>query len=341
MVRVCVLVLGAAACCAAAAHHSRSHFQHDTLVEIEGEITSVFWRNPHVELALRGSDGQGAAQDWLIESDSVNNLVRRGIREGIVNIGDRVTVAATPSTRDERHLLLVHMELPGGETVVMMPFQAQQIGLDIAGAGLEREPLDPAAVEAAIRDAQGIFRVWTIDRYGPRHSPELTAAAQAAVTAWNQDTDDPTLRCEAPGMPGIMPNPYPMEFVQQGDDIILRLEEWDSTRVIHMADAEDPDTQPATPMGYSVGRWEDDTLVVETTRIGYPYHDTDGTPQSEAAKIVERFMLSEDDTRLEWEATITDPATFVGPAILRLSWQWIPGEAIRPYECALPDSDPA
>ena len=69
--------------------------------------------------------------------------------------------------------------------------------------------------------------------------------------------------------------------------------------------------------------------------------DVNGTPQSEDAVIVERFTLSEDDTRLEWEGTITDPANFVGPAVLRMAWQWIPGEEIKPYQCALPETEPA
>ena len=61
---------------------------------------------------------------------------------------------------------------------------------------------------------------------------------------------------------------------------------------------------PATSLGYSVGRWEGRTLIVRTEDINYPYLDDLGTPQSEAVEIVERFTLSEDETRLDWVATV-------------------------------------
>lgn len=338
MIRICALILGTMMSFTAASHHSRGHFDDERIVEIEGAVASVFWRNPHVELTLRSVNDAGEEQIWEIESDSVNNLLRRGIAEAVVNVGDHVAIAGLPSLRNERHLLLVHLGLPGGESVMMLPSQASRAGLEIEGIGSQDAPLDEAAIDAAIREAHGIFRVWSLDRYGGGNSRSLTEAARAAVAAWDQERDDPTLRCEPPGMPSIMPNPYPMEFLERGDEIILRLEEWDSVRTIHMGDTEDPATQPASLMGYSTGHWESDTLVVETSRISYPFHDVNGTPQSEDAVIVERFVLSENDTRLDWEATITDPTNLVGPAILRMAWKWTPGEEVKPYECALPET---
>ena len=59
-----------------------------------------------------------------------------------------------------------------------------------------------------------------------------------------------------PGMPAMMNNPYPIEFVDDGDRILLRLEEWDGRRVIHLNDDVNVDSQPATPTGYSVGVWK-------------------------------------------------------------------------------------
>ena len=62
------------------------------------------------------------------------------------------------------------------------------------------------------------------------------------------------MECISPGMPAIMGNPYPMEFTQVGDNIEIRFEEWDASRVIHMGgNVADPDTMPLSKMGYSVG----------------------------------------------------------------------------------------
>ncbi len=85
-------------------------------------------------------------------------------------------------------------------------------------------------------------------------------------------------------------------------------------------------------MGYSIGRWEDDTLVVTTTNVNWPYFDNIGTPQSEAVHIVERFALSADQARLDYELTVTDPMTFTEPAAYERYWLAL-GESVQPFDC--------
>ena len=88
-------------------------------------------------------------------------------------------------------------------------------------------------------------------------------------------------------------------------------------------------------MGYSVGSWEDNTLVVTTTGIDYPFFDDVGSPQSPAATVVEHFTLSENDTRLDWTARVTDPMYYSEPVTLSGHWAWSPGTQIKGYECTL------
>ena len=78
-----------------------------------------------------------------------------------------------------------------------------------------------------------------------------------------------------------MISPLPMEFTRVGDTIVMRLEEYDSVRTIHM----NPNAQaPAehTLFGFSRGRFEGNTLVVETDHIKAGYFDHEGTPMSDA-----------------------------------------------------------
>lgn len=95
--------------------------------------------------------------------------------------------------------------------------------------------------------------------------------------------------------------------------------------------------QSATPsrQGYSVGRWEGRTLVVETSRVNAPFLDGSGTPQSEDVEMVERFSLSEDESRLDYEIVITDPQNLVEPAVWEGAWAWVPGADVKPFECTL------
>ena len=101
-----------------------------------------------------------------------------------------------------------------------------------------------------------------------------------------------------------------------------------------MDQTETQEEQPATPQGYSVGHWENNMLIVETTRINWPWFDGVGTPQSEQIKTVEHFTLSEDQSRLDYHLTIVDPETFTEPAIIELYWLAL-DETVEPYDCEI------
>ena len=134
-----------------------------------------------------------------------------------------------------------------------------------------------------------------------------------------------------------MDNPYPMEFYKDGDDIVMHLEVWDGLRRIYMNDASGRENAAPSPLGYSTGHWEDKVLVIHTDRINYPFFDDLGTPQSGNLKIVERYTLSEDETRLDWEAVAEDPEVFTEPVLLDGYMVWVPGEEVQPFDCTVPD----
>ena len=129
-----------------------------------------------------------------------------------------------------------------------------------------------------------------------------------------------------------MRNPHPFEFVNQGAEIILRSELYDLERTIHMDRTAASQDHPASSLGYSVGSWDGDTLVVETTLINWLWFDNIGTPQSEDVEITERFRLSQNQSRVDYHITIIDPSTFLDPATIEGHWLAL-GENIEPYEC--------
>ena len=106
----------------------------------------------------------------------------------------------------------------------------------------------------------------------------LTAAAEGSLASYDRVTDDPALQCVKPGMPSTMSNPHPMHFVDGGDRITVNIQENDVVRTIYIGENAEAATQPPGPLGYSVGHWEDTTLVVHTTRINWPYFDRTGIP---------------------------------------------------------------
>jgi hypothetical protein len=221
------------------------------------------------------------------------------------------------------------MMLPNGSEILFGAaakprWSEQTIGTDIRSA------------VAADSSERGIFRVWTnatnpVAFWGA--DPPLTAGAAAARAAFDPLTDEPTLNCAPKGMPFIMEQPYPMEFVEADGEIVMRMEEYDAVRRIAMtSDVAPRDTAPSL-LGSSRGRWEGRTLVVTTTNIGYRWFNGTGILLGPAASTEERFTVNDDGSRLEYTMTVTDSVTFTAPVTLRKAWEWRPGEELRPYEC--------
>jgi hypothetical protein len=123
----------------------------------------------------------------------------------------------------------------------------------------------------------------------------------------------------------------PMQFVLEGEDIVLYLEEQDTVRRIDMTGAGEEGR--ATSLGYSVGHWEGNSLVVTTTDVDWPWFDQSGVPQSQDVQFEERFTPGPDGRVLNYVITVTDPTTFTQPVVLQRYWVWEPGEEIRPYDC--------
>ena len=149
------------------------------------------------------------------------------------------------------------------------------------------------------------------------------------MAAWNPVTDI-EIGCKPKGMPVLMASGWPVEFVDQGDRILLRAEEFDQERIIHLVGITG-DVSPS-PLGYSIGYWEDTELVVATTAVN-SLSFRSGIPLSEDVELVERFSLSPDERRLDYEITVTDQAIFTEPVVMNSDWVWRPGESIKPYNC--------
>ena len=333
--RTLLLFLALAAAGPLLAHHAVGvAYDTENLGTVEGTVVDVFWRNPHVVVSVERTLENGEREIWEAESGSTNSLERLGIERDIVQIGDRVALMGALSRRGLTTMAAYTMTLADGTEVPLWPQRAARLGRDVTPA-----PISEAARDRSTQEAEGIFRIWSRTSVtGFQSTLPFTEAAVAARESFDPLADDPALLCIPPGMPGMMNNPYPIEFVDQGDRILLRLEEWDGERIIHLSADFSAADQPPSHVGVSTGRWENNTLVVTTTRINESFFDDVGTPQSEDVEVVERFTLSEANDRIDYMAVVTDPGTFVEPATLTGTWTWNPGEEIKPFQCALPDS---
>jgi hypothetical protein len=127
----------------------------------------------------------------------------------------------------------------------------------------------------------------------------------------NETTGDPEAKCYMPGVPRATYMPFPFQIVQTPEQILIAYEFANATRQIHVG--RKPEAPAESWMGWSIGRWEGDTLVVDVTdQVDKTWFDRAGNYHSDALHVVERYTRTSPD-HLMYEATIEDPNVFTRP----------------------------
>ena len=162
----------------------------------------------------------------------------------------------------------------------------------------------------------------------------FTAEAKRAFSAYDplvaaaNQVDD----CAAVTMPLILWSTDPMQIVQEDGRIVIRFEEYDTTRFIPMDGVPPAEDQPHTRLGYSVGHWLGDVLTIGTTHMidGFIHR---GYPISREARITERYWREPGENDLQMELLVDDPTNYTETFTLGWEWIWSPDERVRPWEC--------
>ena len=122
------------------------------------------------------------------------------------------------------------------------------------------------------------------------------------------DSGDPESKCYAPGVPRAMYMPHPFQIVQMPDKVLMVFGYSNVSRFIQLTNHQEAPLD--LWMGWSNGKWEGDTLVVDVTGFnGHSWLDRAGNFASEALHVVERYTPIDRNTIL-YEATIEDPNVF-------------------------------
>jgi uncharacterized protein DUF6152 len=304
------------------AHHSVAYYSGER-IELAGELTEVRWQNPHIRFALRTVASDGAEKIWRLESSSIFLREKDGVTRDLFRVGDRVKVFGRSSSQDAAALLVTNMLLPDGREAPLWPNTGPHFVSEDKWITAKPQLVDAAA------ENRGIFRVWRPNEVSLAALP-YTDAAIAARKSF--DLLAAAERCGPEGVPRIMMTLFPYEFVDRRNEILVRAELYDTERIIHLDRTAPPPGESHSVLGYSVGEWRDGVLVIKTGLVNWPYFDQIGTPLSENVQVEERYKLSEDQSRLDVEITVTDPTTFESPAIIRNSWLAY-GDTLRRYDC--------
>ncbi len=195
------------------------------------------------------------------------------------------------------------------------------------------------AQSPAIPDFPGVYvAVWVgaVEIVTPPEVYPMTASARRAYEAFDSFVSDPRRvnDCAPEKMPTLLWTANPIEIEVQPDRIDIRYEEGGSSRVIWLNGAEPPEDQPYTAVGYSVGHWEEDALIVKTTHMDSPTIVNDlGHPLSRDAVLTERYWKEPGETTLRLEYEIDDPVNYTETLSFNRIWEPSETEQVQPWEC--------
>ena len=309
------------------AHHGGAVYDSSRTVTVRGSVTKFNFVFPHTLVYIAVTEPDGATREWSGELTTPNRLAR-GVGGGGSSTsikwtantllpGDVIALTGNPARNGAPSMRIMRLEdangraLIGGEPLPVERGAARQDplpdgqGADLRGVWMRN--YEHRWENYAFTEAPPPMTPWGQARF-ERSRPAFGPASVAVA-----ESDDPVYRCLPPGVPRIYAHPAPFEILQLSDRVVIVYEFQHHVRQIYTDGRPRPEGRPASWMGESVGRWEGDTLVVETTNFnGRTWIDRRGLPHSDELRVTERFRRQSDD-RLVLDIRVEDAAAFTAP----------------------------
>ena len=146
--------------------------------------------------------------------------------------------------------------------------------------------------------------------------------------------NDPKLYCQPYGFVREVMNPLPIHITRDGDNLLVRYEEYSLLRPIYMDGSQRPQYMTPSMLGHSVGRIENGELVVETTgMLADRFSDATQGGYTSALTAVERYTVLENPRRLELILTLEDPIILTEPHVMTKTWLYTPDVELVQDSC--------
>jgi hypothetical protein len=302
-------------------------FDLSRVVTLEGVVTRFEWANPHVYIFLAQTTANGQEVEWKVEAVGPGPLRRLGWSRDTLAPGDRISIAGNPD-RNEATRLVNLLSLRKDANVL---FDSQGLIGVLATAG------DAPAVGTASLDGTWatLLAMDVIVPLGiaPKGAVPLTPAGTAALDGYDERTMSPALECIAQPAPFFMYIPDLKRITTTGAVITIAGEYDASERTIHLGVA-NHDGVPPSLHGHSIGRWDGETLVIDTAAFaGHRIGNAFGVPSGSQKRLVERLTRGEDGTSLSYRFELSDPEFLTAPVTGEVRWVYRPNSEFEPEEC--------
>jgi hypothetical protein len=283
------------------AHHSAAAFDTNTEVTITGTVTSYSFRNPHVYLEIERRLDNGSVVKTEIEAGAASVIGPLGFTRDAVQVGDVINVLGNPGRRNPDGLLLGRELYKSDGTYYPLNISSRPVEVEVT------------------ETATSIAGTWFSPRTsffaflgGARDWP-VTEKGQAAIAA-NGEAPTPQKDCIPLGEPALMFYPVVTEIEVFDDRVEMHIDWLDSERVIWLDGREHPPASETFLHGHSVGHFEGNALVVDSSNFSFnPIGFSTGLPSGTGKHLSERFELSADGKHLIYSGTMEDPEYLTAP----------------------------
>jgi hypothetical protein len=169
----------------------------------------------------------------------------------------------------------------------------------------------------------------------------INAEARRVADAWDpgEQLDDEN-QCRSHTAVYMMRSPFKFEIIHSDNMLVLTSESFEQVRTVYLDGREHhPKESPKTRMGDSIGWWEGDTLVVETTNMERGYIERNGVPHSEDAVLTEYFTRQSGSfgDLLTIVQVVEDPQYLSQALVRSISFRRVPEGKLEPYPCTVLD----
>lgn len=318
----------------ATAHHSfATHYDAGNVVEISGKLSRVRMRSPHSFFEVDVISGNGTTETWEVEAHAVPILRRLGINRDTLKVGDEVTIRGPRSRRPEKLLLFgAEINTASGQQFEM---------LDSIRKAPENRITDTREGIEGVDRMTGIWMTFITGQKVADSPMPLNAAGLEARKNFNVKNNSSS-ECVTPNLPSLLMIPYIYDISNYRNTISMFHEYGRVSRQVRLGSDEANVTDPQ--FGGRTGRYEDDTLIIETT--GFPTlsaglasgWDPNGNgadiPSSEQKKLVERYTVNEDGSELSLDYTVTDPVFLTEPFSAKIVFYRLADDSpIHEFDC--------
>ena len=262
-------------------------------------------------VTCHGPQGSGGLAPALAPMSYDADYVLAIVREGF---GQMPPISARELSDDEVYQLVEYLADPGAAAAGGGQAAAAPEHPDLSGIW---QAVNAASWNVEAHNAEDGVPAGLSVVVGETIPYREDALAQRRQNYENRMSDDPVRQCFLPGVPRIMYMPFPFQIIQTPDHMVMTFEFAHAVRIIYTDGSPHPLPNDFW-MGDSRGRWEGDTMVINTTYFnGQTWFDASGNYHSNQLNVVER-LTPQGENHILYEATIEDPEVFTRPWTIRM-----------------------